>query len=169
MYGSKIDHDSEHAFTLLGVALVGALAHPCRGAKRLLDMAEDWPARPLPAETTYHRPVRTCRPLPSNEVDQLVAAYRAGAKVKGLAATFGVSRDTICRHLNQRGVERRNQGLQPQDVPAATELYRQGWSLLRIAEKYDTTDMTVRARLAAAGVQMRPPGRPRKGQVRRLT
>jgi hypothetical protein len=34
-------------------------------------------------------------------------------------------------------------------------LYRAGWSLQRIAERFDTTDMTVRARLLEVGVRMR--------------
>jgi hypothetical protein len=43
----------------------------------------------------------------------------------------------------------------PDDVPAAADLYRAGWSLARIAEKFRTAGNTVRARLLEVGVIMR--------------
>ena len=85
----------------------------------------------------------------------MVSRYRAGARVKELVSEFGISRETVCQHLNRRGVERRVQGLRAEDVPKAVELYRSGWSLAKISATFETSSNTVRARLLGAGVQMR--------------
>jgi hypothetical protein len=39
-------------------------------------------------------------------------------------------------------------------------LYKKGWSLARIGERFDVSDMTAQRRLKERGVQMRP----RRGQ-----
>lgn len=83
--------------------------------------------------------------------------YRAGSTVKELACAFDISRETVGQHLNRRGVERRVQGLQPEDVPQAAELYRTGWSLAKLGEKFGTAANTVRTRLLEVGVKMREP------------
>ncbi|WP_376775437.1 helix-turn-helix domain-containing protein [Saccharothrix ecbatanensis] len=41
-------------------------------------------------------------------------------------------------------------------VEAAVELYQQGWSLMKIARRFDVNDGTVWRKLKAAGVRMRP-------------
>jgi transposase-like protein len=97
------------------------------------------------------------RQLRPHEVDELVAAYRAGAMVKDLAARFGVHRMTVGQHLATRGVDTKPPGLHPTEVSVAAELYRAGWPLARIAEKFDTTASTVHRRLTEVGVRMREP------------
>jgi hypothetical protein len=89
------------------------------------------------------------------EIDQLVASYQAGVKVKDLAAQFDISRSAVCKHLNRRGIERRVRGLRPEDVSMAAELYQAGWSLARLSKKFGTSNMPVRARLLEVGVRMR--------------
>lgn len=86
-----------------------------------------------------------------------MAGYQGGAKIKELASEFGISRDTVCRHLNRQEIERRVQGLRPEDALHAAELHRTGWSLARIGEKFGTTAKTVRTRLLEVEVQMREP------------
>ncbi|RSM82576.1 hypothetical protein DMH04_25630 [Kibdelosporangium aridum] len=95
------------------------------------------------------------RQLRPAEIGELVKHYQAGATVKVLAAQYGVSRGTVGQHLRSRGINTKPPGLHPDEVPTAAELYRDGWSLARIAEKFDTSSNTVRARLLDAGVVMR--------------
>jgi hypothetical protein len=89
------------------------------------------------------------------EIDALVADYGAGAGVGHLATKYGIHRATVGKHLDERSIARRTSGLAPADIPKAAQLYREGWSLARIAERYGTTDKTVWARLREVGVQMR--------------
>ena len=74
-----------------------------------------------------------------------------------LARKFGIHRSTIGRHLRARGVDTRPDALGPEDVLRAAELYRSGWSLMRIARRYEVAGDTARRRLLEAGVQMRGP------------
>jgi hypothetical protein len=100
---------------------------------------------------------RTAQRLGEAEVEELVAAYRSGATVRQLAGQFGIHRVTVGRHLAARGIDTHPPALHPDDIPAAADLYRAGWSLARIAEKFDTTDDSVRRRLLEVGVRMRDP------------
>jgi hypothetical protein len=91
------------------VDLVGALSHPCWEVQRLLDLAERWIHRPR--GTSRRRPaVRTFRHLRGSEVDQLVAKYKAGSTVYELGELYGINRQTVGKHLRQRGVDTRAPG-----------------------------------------------------------
>jgi transposase-like protein len=84
-----------------------------------------------------------------------VAAYQAGSRLHELAPRFGISRSTVGKHLRTRGIDTKPPGLHPDDVPEAARLYRTGWPLARIAEKFDTTADTVRRQLLKEGVRIR--------------
>jgi AraC-like DNA-binding protein len=99
--------------------------------------------------------VRTFRHLRDNEVDQLVAKYEAGATVLELGELLGISRQTVGNYLRQRGIDTRPRGLAPEDVGAAAVLYQRGWSLARIADRFDTSPNTVRSRFKEVGITMR--------------
>ena len=120
----------------------------------MLNLVRTW--TDLATCDAHHRsPRRTARQLQSAEVDELVAAYQAGGRVRELAARFSISRDTVGKHLRRRGIDTKPPGLHPDDVPEAARLYRAGWPLARVAEKFDTTADTVRRRLLEAGARMR--------------
>jgi hypothetical protein len=70
---------------------------------------------------------------------------------------FGIHRATVAAVLRRLGVEPRKKGLSDERVAEACRLYFEGWSLARLAERYDVTDMTVRRYLLLAGVVMRSP------------
>jgi DNA-binding CsgD family transcriptional regulator len=136
------------------VDLVAALSHPSWQVQRLLGLAERWIRRPGGA--SRRRPaVRTFRHLRDSEVDQLVVRYKAGSSVYELGKQYGINRQTVGKHLRQRGVDTRPPGLAPEDVGAAAGLYQRGWSLAQIADRFDTSANTVRSRLKDAGVTMR--------------
>ena len=73
---------------------------------------------------------------------------------------FGGHRATVTAVLQRLGVEPRQSGLSDESdeqVAEARRLYPEGWSLARLAERYDVDDMTVRRYLLLAGVVMRSP------------
>jgi hypothetical protein len=86
-----------------------------------------------------------------------IDAYRAGARIKDLARRFDVHRTTVTSLLLRHDVELRPVGLSPVQVHDAARLYRDGWSLARLGEKFGADDMTVRRYLLLAGVVMRSP------------
>jgi transposase-like protein len=146
--------------------VVEALEHPLsRPVKRLLELAATWPDR-LPDAAPHRSEYRTARRLSPAEVDELVGAYQEGAAVHELAARFSVHRATISRHLEQQGVETRPPTLTATDVAQAADLYRMGWSLATIGERYGTTSSTVRRYLLAAGLKMRGPNERRVPKLR---
>jgi hypothetical protein len=138
------------------VGLVGALSRPNRQVKRLWEISRNW-TKYVPNWTFRPNPYRTMRRLQSSELDELEAAYRAGATTRQLADQFGIHRTTIGQHLRVRGIDTQPPGLKSDDVPTAAALYRAGWSLARLGDKFGTTDDTVRAHLLKAGVRMRGP------------
>jgi DNA-binding transcriptional regulator LsrR (DeoR family) len=84
-------------------------------------------------------------------------AYRAGEATKELAAHFGIHRATVTALLHRLSVDLRQRGLTDAQSAEACRLYPEGWSLARLAERYDVDDMTVRRYLLFAGVVMRSP------------
>ena len=70
---------------------------------------------------------------------------------------FGGHRATVTAVLQRLGVEPRQSGLSNEQVADACRLYPEGWSLARLAERYNVDDMTVRRYLLLAGVVMRSP------------
>ena len=55
------------------------------------------------------------------------------------------------------GVQMRSQGLTEGNLEEAAALYRDGWSLPRVAEQIGCSVGSVRKELKAHGVQIRPP------------
>jgi transposase len=95
------------------------------------------------------------------QVTQLVGEYQAGGRVKELAESYRVHRDTVSRLLRQADVEPRFKGLTNAQVSEAMQLYRDGWSIRQVAARYDRSYELVRRALLRAGVELRPPnGKP---------
>lgn len=136
------------------VEAVQALTHPCRSAKRLLKLAEAWPDE-LPDDLPPATPCKTARQLRPAEIDELVAAYRAGSTVYELAARFEVHRNTIGSHLRARGIDTTPPALPPEDIPVVVKLYQSGCSLAKIAARYNISPHGVSNHLVAAGVVLR--------------
>jgi len=103
--------------------------------------------------------VRENRILTSDEVAEVVEAYRHGAGVRELARRYGVHRHTIDRHLERAGVvERPVVRMTPSVVARARELYEWGWSTQRIGRELGVSGSTVWKGLKREGVRMRAPG-----------
>ncbi len=106
-----------------------------------------------PARSPRREGVRLTEP----QLQQLVCDYEAGLNMRPLARKYGIHRLTVAAHLRRAGVELRYQGLADDEIKAAAQLYRNGWSLQRLADRYDCTAETVRQALKAHSVTMRKP------------
>jgi hypothetical protein len=75
-----------------------------------------------------------------------------------LARTHAVRRETISKIIQDAGVAVRSQRvISPEEIAGAAALYRQGWSLARLAERYGFDGQTIHTHLKRAGVVMRGP------------
>ena len=110
----------------------------------------------LAAEQSRPRPVQ--KRLHRSEVDELVAAYRAGASVEALAERFGVHQTTAVAHLRRQQVERRAAftAWDHDDLSAAAAHYASGASLASVAARFGVDPSTVANRFRRAGVAVRP-------------
>jgi uncharacterized protein (DUF433 family) len=97
------------------------------------------------------------RRLTPEQVEQLVARYRAGDNMQELARNWRLHRTTIAEHLRRAGVPVRQRGIPHDRLDEAVLLYAEGWSCLRLAERYDCDNETVRQTLKRAGVMLRQP------------
>lgn len=107
------------------------------------------PPDPLPQVRGKH--------LRDERLAELLADYAAGLNMRPLAHKYGIHRFTVAAHLRRAGIELRYQGLSDDQVREAAQRYRDGWSLQRLAERYDCTAETVRQALKAERVVMRKP------------
>lgn len=98
--------------------------------------------------------------LDREAVAKLVAAYRAGGRVKQLARQFGIHRLTVSSILQREGVTLRPRGAHPDDLPEVIRLYQDDWALAQLAVKFDVSPSTVTNTLRRAGVPIRQPRRP---------
>jgi len=90
------------------------------------------------------------------EAAEIAEQYLAGQTMNQLARSYAVHRRTIAHCFHKQGVAVRQTGLPPEHLDQAAMLYQAGWSLARIGDRYDTTDMTVGRALARHGIQIRP-------------
>lgn len=98
---------------------------------------------------------RRLRRLNEQEQATLAQDYVGGMTVYQLATKFGISRDTISKHLKRLGVEMRNAGLTEEQIDEAVRLYSDGWSAQRIGDRLGAYPQTMRRRLLERGVRMR--------------
>ena len=88
---------------------------------------------------------------------RLAAWVRQGWSTRRIAAETGLAPTTVAEHLARHGLRTSETSI---DVDEAAALYRAGMSLPAVAERVGCHPRTVRRHLLAAGVEMRPRGRP---------
>jgi transposase-like protein len=101
------------------------------------------------------------RRLPPEEVEELVAAYLAGATALALASKHSIHRTTVLALLERHQISRRGRVLTPDRIERAVSSYALGCSCASIGRELRVNPETVRQALLKAGVAMRKPGRPR--------
>jgi len=109
-------------------------------------------APPIASEPTLRRRQRR---LSAAQVEELAAAYRAGAPVNDLAAQFRIHRSTVLDHLNRSDTPRRYPALDSCQVEEAARFYEAGQSLRAIGIHFGRHASTVRLALIKAGVHTR--------------
>ncbi|MGH8544643.1 MAG: hypothetical protein ACREX3_13660 [Gammaproteobacteria bacterium] len=117
--------------------------------------------RRLPDASGPLRPARqgrmpgSARQLESQQVQELITCYQAGATVYQLSEQFGVDRRTVSTILHRHGVPMRRRGLSPAQIDEAVRLYGKGWTLARIGARMGVDPTTVLARLRERRIRMR--------------
>jgi hypothetical protein len=136
------------------VEVLGRYSNPCEQGERIQAVLEMLPAGPKQAKVRTHRQVQ--RRLRSDEVEELLNRYGAGAKVGELATIFGIHRDTVSEILDRQGVVRRQRGIPPELVGEVIASYRSGSSLATIGDAISVDPGTVALTLRKAGIPLRP-------------
>lgn len=108
-----------------------------------------------------HQLQRRLKPI---EVDELVVMYEAGSSIPVVAETFSVNRATVLLHLERRGVRRRAavRKLSDDDVRLAASRYEAGEPMATLTARFGVDGKTLRREIAATGVVLRRPGRPKR-------
>jgi hypothetical protein len=116
-----------------------------------------------PAPPPIHRPkTGRARQLDTEQIQELIAGYQAGATVYELGARFGIERRTVSNILHRHDAPMRRRGLSTDQVDDAIHLYNLGWSLARVGEHLGVDHTTVLTKLRERGIPTRDShGRPR--------
>lgn len=118
---------------------------------------QDQSDRAAATPSSRSRPSRQIqRRFTAAEAAEITEQYQTGQTMNQLARSFNVHRRTIAHCLRKQDVAPRPRGLSAEHLSQAAALYEAGWPLVRIGERYGTTDMTVRRALTKQGVEIRP-------------
>ena len=125
-----------------------------QGLSTLFTDARNEADQPRSRDLTSASP-RRLRRLNESERAALAQDYVAGMTVYELATKYGISRDTVSKHLHRKSVEMRGKSPTQEQVDDAVRLYGEGWSTQRIGDKLGVYPQTVRRQLLERGVRMR--------------
>jgi DNA-directed RNA polymerase specialized sigma24 family protein len=140
------------------VDLGGTHYNPKQQVSMLEALIKKLPDRTGPYQPRSPRPVpATAKQLDTDQVQELIAGYRAGATLYELGTQFGIERRTASNILRRHQVPMRRRGLTPDQIDDAVRLYGDGWSLARIGAQLDVDPATVHSRLRERGTRMRDP------------
>ncbi len=70
---------------------------------------------------------------------------------------YGLGKGTVLGLLAEAGVKMRGQGIDTDQLPNLIRLYAEGWSLMRLAARFDCSGETIRQALLHADVALRKP------------
>jgi DNA-binding CsgD family transcriptional regulator len=146
----------------------GAYYNPTAQVSELEALLKRLPDPSVPCPRTPSEPLPgTAKQLDADQVQELVAGYRAGATVYQLGERFGIDRKTVSLVLRRHDVPMRRRGLSAEQIDEAVQLYGEGWSLARIGRKLGVDPTTVLSRLRERRVRTRDAqGRERPSQSR---
>jgi hypothetical protein len=109
--------------------------------------------RTVPAAQPHIHAVR--KRFSPETIAELVADYQTGLSTAVLMRRYHLGKGPVLRILDQAGVTRHPNSLSDEQLEEAAELYRQGWSLVRLSEHLDVAQTTVWRGLHRMGVAMR--------------
>lgn len=88
---------------------------------------------------------------------QLIADYQAGEPTTALMVKYQIGKGTVLGILESHRVERRrNKGLTAKQAEEAIRLYQEGWSLVRVGQRFGRQHTIILDVLKRAGVPRRP-------------
>lgn len=120
--------------------------------KPLTKSLPDASGRPRRSRSLVHA-VR--RRLSADERSRLAADYEAGRSTTWLMQAYHLGKGTVLNMLAEQGVKMRGQGIPDDRIEKVIDLYKSGWSLLRVAEHVGCSGETVRQALLGAGITLR--------------
>lgn len=116
------------------------------------------PVSPIAHQQSAHRPPhRLDRKVSPEIAAQLVADYESGVSSTHLTMIYSLGKGTVLKLLNEAGVQMRHQGLSEKNLEEAATLYREGWSLPQVAERFGCSVGSVRKEFRTHGVKIQPP------------
>jgi lambda repressor-like predicted transcriptional regulator len=125
--------------------------------ERLVNICRSVPLADSPTALDRQKPRRPRRLTDAQRVKVRIA-YKSGASMASQARRFHVTRETISRVIRGAGLTIREQrNFSPEQIAEAVVLYRQGWSLAQLGERYGFDGQTIRTHLVRDGVVMRGP------------
>lgn len=118
--------------------------------KLLLAAAED---SREPSDSDLPRRGRA-RQLRDAEIDTLVCRYREIRNMRQVAREFRMSRLTVAKLLEERGIDT-SPGMKPSDLKMAVQMYEEGLSSMVIGKRLGFDNHTVLGELRKAGMTIR--------------
>ena len=116
------------------------------------------PASPIATRVrSPKRPHRLDRKVSPEIAARLIADYESGVPSTHLTMIYGLGKGSVLKLLKEAGVQTRNHGLLQENFEEAAILYRDGWSLARVAKRFCCSVDSVRKQFRSHGVQIRPP------------
>lgn len=95
-------------------------------------------------------------PITPEVLQELIAAYEAGASLATIAAERKISKQSVRRFLVEAGVRIRQQGLSDEQAGEVVQRYLKGYSGREVAAEFGVGTATVWRTLKEAGVPSRP-------------
>lgn len=104
------------------------------------------------------------RQLTDSECNKIVRLYRNGVQVKEICQRFEIDKQRVREICKRRGIKPRTRGLNDVQKRQTEQLYAEGLSAQKIADRFNVADDTVLRYLHSIGTAIRKPGRPRRSQ-----
>lgn len=118
---------------------------------------------PVPVSPIAHRatpqnlPHRLDHKVSPETIAQLIADYESGTPSTQLTRIYGLGKGSVLKLLRESGIQMRHHGLSRENLEEAASLYKDAWSLPRVAERFGCRVGSVRKAFRSAGIQIGPP------------
>jgi hypothetical protein len=94
--------------------------------------------------------------LTPEELEQIVSRFRDGVPMKVISTELRIDRRKVRKVLYEAGAARPRTRLTLAQIADAARMYEEGASLAAVGERFGVSAGTMRTRLLAAGVEIRP-------------
>ena len=95
------------------------------------------------------------RRLGADVIAHLIHDHESGQSTAALMQNYQLGKGTVLSLLAEHGVKMRGQGIPEDQLGEAINLYKSGWSVMRVGKHFGCSAETVRQTLLAAGVPPR--------------